>query len=78
VSEPDLVAVPGEQLEVGRRYVVELDDCCIQGELEGELVDFVHYDEADGGDVCGYRFTFGTLEPATGAFTFRTVDTVRP
>jgi hypothetical protein len=55
----------------GRRYEIELDDCCIQGELEATFVEFVLYEPPDAPDPCGLRFDIGTLEPMWGSFTLR-------
>lgn len=61
-------AVDRKDLQPGQWYEVTLNDCCIQGVLVGEFRDFVRDEE---GDVDGYRFSFGTLEPGCDHFEFR-------
>lgn len=61
------------ELVPGRRYEVEIDDCCVQLTLAGTFEDFTEFPAEEGGGVDGYRFDFGVLEPAWGAFTFREV-----
>ena len=33
-----------KKLAIGRKYLVELEDCCIAGEFEATLVDLVYYE----------------------------------
>lgn len=55
----------------GRRYEIQLDDCCIQGYLEATFLEFVLYEPPDPPDPCGLRFDIGTIEPMWGAYVLR-------
>ena len=51
-------------LTPGRRYSISLEDCCIEGQLEGVFLGRVI--DVEEGMVTDYRFDFGTLGPDWG------------
>jgi hypothetical protein len=54
-------------LQKGRRYRVEFDDCCVQGHFEDT---FVEFETDEDGDPDGAVFMNARIEPEWGRYTF--------
>lgn len=64
--DDEMSQVDVTKLVPGTRYRIELDDCCIEGEVTGV---FSYYDLDEGGDPDAAVFDFGRIGPMWGQWT---------
>lgn len=63
-----------QALEPGKRYRIVLEDCCIQGELQGTFLERVPHEEDSKVYETSYRFDIGVIGPCWGLWRTEEVD----